>query len=93
VGASGSRLHLPAVRLERALAEVHRVLAPRGIAAISMRIGEGEGWRKGGSLDGRRWFTFVSPDAFASCLEAAGFADVRIRFVGRAGWFIAVGAR
>lgn len=95
VWASGSLLHIPLAGMERALGEVHRVLAPTGIAAISMRIGDGEGWKKGGSMggDGRRWFTFVDPDAFTGCLAAAGFADVRIRFAGRAGWFIAVGTR
>lgn len=93
VWASGSLLHIPSAEMERALAEVHRVLAPTGIAAISMRIGEGEGWKKGGSLDGRRWFTFVDPEAFTGCLEAAGFTSVRIRFAGRPGWFIAVGER
>lgn len=93
VWASGSLLHIPSVRLERALAEVHRVLTPTGIAAISMRTGGGEGWRTGGSLDGRRWFTFVDSEAFTGCLEAAGFTDVRIRFAGRPGWFIAVGKR
>ncbi|MFG2249789.1 class I SAM-dependent methyltransferase [Spirillospora sp. NPDC048823] len=93
VWASGSLLHIPSAGLERALAEVHRVLVPSGIAAISMRVGDGEGWKEGGSLDGPRWFTFVDPDAFADRLEAAGFTDVRIRFAGRAGWFIAVGTR
>ncbi|SNT56532.1 Ubiquinone/menaquinone biosynthesis C-methylase UbiE [Actinomadura meyerae] len=93
VWASGSLLHIPSAGMERALAEVHRVLVPSGIAAISMRAGDGEGWKEGGSLDGRRWFTFVDPDAFAGRLEAAGFTDVRIRFAGRAGWFIAVGTR
>ncbi|MFC4054671.1 class I SAM-dependent methyltransferase [Actinomadura syzygii] len=93
VWASGSLLHIPSVGMERALAEIYRVLAPAGIAAISMRIGDGEGWKKGGSLDGRRWFTFVDPDAFTNRLEAAGFTGVRIRFAGRAGWFIAVGTR
>ncbi len=93
VWASGSLLHIPLAGMERALAEVHRVLAPAGIAAISMRIGDGEGWKNGGSLDGRRWFTFVDPGAFTGCLEAAGFADVRIRFAGRAGWFVAIGRR
>lgn len=93
VWASGSLLHIPSAGMARALAEVNRVLAPAGIAAISMRTGDGEGWRKGGSLDGRRWFTFVDPDAFTGCLEAAGFSDVRVRFAGRAGWFIAIGTR
>lgn len=93
VWASGSLLHIPSAEMERALAEVHRVLAPTGLAAISMRIGDDEGWKEGGSLDGRRWFTFVDPDAFTGCLEAAGFADVRIRFAGREGWFVAVGTR
>ncbi|MEU9842619.1 class I SAM-dependent methyltransferase [Actinomadura sp. NPDC048032] len=93
VWASGSLLHIPSAEMGRALAEVHRVLAPKGIAAISMRTGDSEGWKDGGSLEGRRWFTLVNPEAFAGCLEAAGFSDVRIRFAGRAGWFIAVGQR
>ena len=79
VWASGSLLHIPSAGMERAPAEVHRVLVPSSIAAMSMRIGDGEGWKKGGSLDGRRWFTFVDPDVFAGRsgrLVAAGFADV-----------------
>lgn len=93
VWASGSLLHIPSAGMGRALAEVRRVLAPGGIAAISMRTGDGEGWEDSGSLDGRRWFTFVDPEVFTGSMEAAGFADVRIRYAGRAGWFIAVGKR
>jgi ubiquinone/menaquinone biosynthesis C-methylase UbiE len=93
VWASGSLLHIPRVQLGQALAEVYRVLAPGGNATISMRSGEDEGWKHGGSLDGERWFTFVSPQTFVRHLYAAGFSDVQIRFSGRPGWFVALGVR
>lgn len=93
VWASGSLLHLPSARMDQALAEVHRVLVPGGVIRVSMRRGEGEGWKRGGSLVGERWFTFVDPELFAGSLDAAGFSDVRIRFSGRSGWFVALGVR
>lgn len=93
VWASGSLLHIPMAWMGRALAEMHRALAPGGIIKISMRSGEDEGWKNGGSLDGERWFTFVSPEVFADCLKTAGFSDVGVRFSGRPGWFVALGVR
>jgi SAM-dependent methyltransferase len=93
VWASGSLLHIPMAWMGQVLAETHRVLAPGGIVNISMRSGEGEGWKNRGSLDGERWFTFVNPEVFAGCLDTAGFSDVRVRFSGRPGWFVALGVR
>lgn len=93
VWACGSILHLPAHDIPVALAEIRRTLVPAGVAALSMRAGAGEGWRDGGTLPGRRWFTFVDPQTFAGELERAGFRNVEIEFVGRRDWFIAVGVR
>ncbi|WP_194293335.1 class I SAM-dependent methyltransferase [Actinomadura macrotermitis] len=93
VWASGSLLHVPLARMEQALREVYRVLVPGGITKISMRSGEGEGWKSGGSLEGERWFTFVSPEVFAEHLRSAGFANVQTRFSGRPGWYVAFGVR
>ncbi|MFE0147196.1 class I SAM-dependent methyltransferase [Nonomuraea sp. NPDC059007] len=93
VWASGSLLHLPLALMGGALAEAYRVLVPGGITVISMRDGEGEGWRNGGSLEGERWFTFVGPQTFTGYMEAAGFSDIRVRFSGRSGWYVALGER
>jgi ubiquinone/menaquinone biosynthesis C-methylase UbiE len=93
VWASGSLLHIPRHRMRLALAELHRVLAPGGITTISMRDGDGEGWIHGGSVDGHRWFTFISPHGFGDLLKAADFSDVHVRFAGRPGWFVASGMR
>jgi SAM-dependent methyltransferase len=93
VWASGSLLHLPSAEVDRALSEIFRTLAPDGAAAISMRAGTGEGWRLGGTLAGRRWFTLVDPDDFASRMRQVGFRRVRIQEVGRQDWFVALGTK
>ncbi|MBC6456628.1 class I SAM-dependent methyltransferase [Actinomadura sp. HBU206391] len=94
VWASGSLLHLPSAAITRALSEIFRTLAPGGgVAAISMRAGAGEGWRVGGTLAGRRWFTLVDPGDFASQMKRVGFRRVRIRDTGRKDWFVAIGQK
>jgi SAM-dependent methyltransferase len=93
VWACGSVLHLPSQDIPRALSNMWRTLAPGGKVALSMRAGNGEGWRAGGTLPGRRWFTFLDPSAFAAGLARAGFCDVEIQLVGRRDWFIALGRR
>ena len=93
IWASGSLLHLPSEDLPRALSEILRTLAPGGVAAISMRAGKGEGWRDGGTLPGRRWFTLVDPQEFMAGMTRLGFNDVAVSLVGRPGWFIAYGRR
>ncbi|MFG1948801.1 class I SAM-dependent methyltransferase [Nonomuraea sp. NPDC048826] len=92
VWASGSLLHLPSSVIPQALSEILRVLAPGGVAAISMQAGTGEGWRDGGTLNGRRWFTFVQPEHFSSAMSCLGFDDVRVLRTGRRNWFIAWGS-
>jgi SAM-dependent methyltransferase len=93
VWACASVLHLPSRDIPRALCNIWRTLVPGGSVALSMRAGEGEGWRSGGTLPGRRWFTFVDPAGFATELAQVGFRDVEIQFVGRRDWFIALGRR
>lgn len=93
VWACGSILHLPSQAFGGVLAEVSRTLVPGGLACISMRAGDREGWRDGGTLPGRRWFTFVDPDGFAATMSAAGFGDVDVTFTGRDTWFLASGYR
>lgn len=91
VWVSGSMLHLPSADIPQALSEILRALAPGCPAAISMRGGEIEGWREGGSLPGRRWFSRVTPDGFAATMTSVGFAGVRVHFAGRQNWFVALG--
>lgn len=93
VWASASLLHLPSPDIPVALGEILRTLAPGGIAELSMRAGETEGWRAEGSLPGRRWFTFVQPDDFVSLMRQTGFGDVEARFSGRRDWYIAHGRK
>lgn len=87
VWACGSLLHLPSAYIPSALAEIFRVLRPGGVAAINMQTGSAEGWRDGGTLPGRRWFTLVDPEDFRSLMERSGFDQLSYHFVGRAGWF------
>ncbi|GAA2097350.1 class I SAM-dependent methyltransferase [Actinomadura alba] len=93
VWASGSLLHLPSTAIVSALSEIFRTLAPGGVAAISMRAGAGEGWRVGGTLAGRRWFTLVDPGDFTSQMKRIGFRHIRIRNTGRKDWFVAIGEK
>lgn len=87
IWACGSLLHLPSVHILSALAEIFRVLRPGGVAAINMQVGSAQGWRAGGTLPGRRWFTLVEPEDFKTLMEKCGFHQLSYHFVGRAGWF------
>jgi SAM-dependent methyltransferase len=91
VWASGSVLHLPSPGIPVALREIFRTLAPGGIAELSMRAGETEGWRTSGSLSGRRWFTLIEPGEFAFIMRQVGFGPVESRLSGRQDWYVTRG--
>jgi SAM-dependent methyltransferase len=91
VWASGSFLHLPASSFGRALAESARVLMPGGMAAISMKRGNSQGWRRTTRMAGERWFTFVDPESFAATMRSAGFIAVSVAASRRGAWFVASG--
>jgi SAM-dependent methyltransferase len=91
--ASASLLHLPSLWIPQALSEIFRTLLPGGRAGISMRAGKAEGWREGGSLSGRRWFTLVEPKEFSELMSEIGYRNTDIRFSGREDWFIAIGQK
>jgi SAM-dependent methyltransferase len=93
VWACGSLLHLPSREIRPSLIEILRVLAPGGIASINMQIGSVEGWRHGGSLAGRRWFTLIEPDTFVDIMSSVGYENSIYNYVGRSGWFQATGRK
>lgn len=93
VWACGSLLHLPSPFIHHGLSEMYRVLEPDGIIAINMQTGSEEGWRSGGTLEGKRWFTYVDSNAFAKSVVTAGFTDVEYRQVGRPGWIVVTGRK
>ncbi|WP_409491912.1 class I SAM-dependent DNA methyltransferase [Amycolatopsis sp. cmx-11-12] len=88
VWACASVLHLPRRAHPVAFSEIHRVLAPGGAAAISLKAGEGEGWVRDTRISSPRWFSLRSPDAVVDELSAAGFVSVRVLPSGRATWFV-----
>jgi tRNA (uracil-5-)-methyltransferase TRM9 len=85
--ASGVLLHLPKDACGSALSEVQRVLLPAGSALVSMRAGEGQGWREGKSLAERRWFSLYQPEEFKRLCLGAGLVVDAERSCPREDWF------
>jgi ubiquinone/menaquinone biosynthesis C-methylase UbiE len=87
VVASGVLLHLPKDECPLALSEIARVLSPSGRAVVSMKHGEGEGWRITPDFPVRRWFAYYQPEAFAELCRNAGFRVQQAYVSGRRDWF------
>lgn len=68
VWACASLLHVPAARTHDVLCDISRVLLPRGILAVSLKLGSGENRDE----DGRSW-TFYLPETARAALERANF--------------------
>jgi len=68
VWACASLLHVPAAQAHHVLSEIHRILMPEGVLAVSLKLGSGEDRDE----EGRRW-TFYSPETARRAIEAAGF--------------------
>jgi SAM-dependent methyltransferase len=86
--ACASVLHLPSAAHPDAFSEIHRVLAPGGLAAISLKAGEGEGWMRDGRIPAPRWFSLRRPEIVVDELTGVGFASARILPSGRGTWFV-----
>ncbi len=93
IWACASILHLPLADHNQALSEMHRVLAPEGLTAVSMKAGSGEGWSEGKSIQRDRWFTLVEPAEFIAQMNEAGFSETSWSWCGRGSWFIAEGIK
>lgn len=85
--ASGVILHLPRAFCLFALREIERLLTIGGYALISMKNGEGEGWRTSDNFPARRWFSYYAPDEFSTLCVSAGLAVRYMDVGGRRDWF------
>jgi len=74
VWSSASLLHLPKEDAPRALAEMHRVLAPGGPLMLAIQEGDGEAWETWPYGTVERFFARYRQDEIAALLAAAGFA-------------------
>ena len=65
-------LHLPKEKIPGVLDEVSRVLKPRGMFFVSVREGEGQGFRDsiGGEVLDRRFFAFYGKEEMKELLES-----------------------
>ncbi|WP_158634160.1 class I SAM-dependent methyltransferase [Amycolatopsis sp. WAC 04169] len=88
VWACASIVHLPSEAHPRVFSEIHRVLAPGGVTAISLKEGEGEGWARSVRMPSPRWFSLRRPEAVVDELAAAGFVSARVLPSGRGSWFV-----
>ncbi|WP_410646121.1 class I SAM-dependent methyltransferase [Amycolatopsis sp. cmx-4-54] len=88
VWACASVLHLPSEVHPHVFSEIHRVLAPRGVTAISLKEGDGEGWTRSARMPSSRWFSLRRPEVVVAELAATGFVSVRVLPSGRGNWFV-----
>ncbi|WP_051174301.1 class I SAM-dependent methyltransferase [Amycolatopsis orientalis] len=88
VWACASVLHLPRRAHPAAFSEIHRVLAPGGVAAISLKAGEGEGWVRDVRMPSARWFSLRRPESVLEELHAVGFGAAEVLPSGRGDWFV-----
>ncbi|MBP2340149.1 SAM-dependent methyltransferase [Saccharothrix coeruleofusca] len=93
VWACASVLHVPRSRHVQAFLEMHRVLIPGGVVAISLKEGDAEDWMHGGRLPSPRWFSLRTPDSVVSELESVGFRCTRVLPSGRGAWFVVEAVR
>lgn len=73
-----SLLHLPREQVPDTLKEFRRVLRPEGVMLLSVKGGQGEGWRQTFNRPGNdRFFTFWPAEELDKELETAGFAIIK----------------
>lgn len=91
---SATLLHLPKVRVDEALTEIHRVIRPGGVGFISLKEGEGELVTKEviASMPFKRFFAYYKQEEFESVLERNRFSVVDnqsyIKPVGHTNWLV-----
>jgi tRNA (uracil-5-)-methyltransferase TRM9 len=91
--ASGVLLHVPRDSCLAALREIERVLIPDGSAAISMKRGQGEGWRSTEEFPLERWFSYYMPSEFAGLCEKAGLSIGNVAITERRDWFVVIAVK
>ncbi|MER7860693.1 class I SAM-dependent methyltransferase [Amycolatopsis japonica] len=88
VWACASIVHLPSETHPHVFSEIHRVLAPGGVTAISLKEGNGEGWARSVRMPSPRWFSLRSPEDVMEELAAVGFVSAQVWPSGRGSWFV-----
>ncbi len=73
VWAYTSLLHTPKSKIVQPLAEIYRVLKPKGVFALGMIEGEGEYYRESSKIKEPRWFSFYTKEELEELLENSGF--------------------
>lgn len=72
-----SHLHLPKAEIPAVLEGFKRILGPKGIFALGMKVGQGEGYvsdqRYGGA---KKYFANFEVDEMEELLQEAGFAII-----------------
>jgi SAM-dependent methyltransferase len=90
---SGVLLHLPRRLCPQSLAEIRRVLGVGGQVLISMKHGQGEGWRTTDEFPLPRWFTYYDPTEFMQMCRDVGLSIRQSWVSDREDWFTLVAAR
>jgi len=72
VWANASLLHLSPSEVAMALGEMHRVLSAGGVLHVSVKQGDGAGW-KSDRYGEPRWFQYWTESQLDAALRAAGF--------------------
>lgn len=71
--ASASFLHVPKETAGKALNEMHRVLAEKGVLFMAVKRGEDESWREPEDAPNRFYFAYYQSEELAVKVEKLGF--------------------
>jgi ubiquinone/menaquinone biosynthesis C-methylase UbiE len=81
VWACASLLHVPKKNMPQVLTEIHRILVPGGILAITLKEGDWEGYEKDSRYDGQpvKFFSYWRKKPLIILIEMAGFRIIKIK--------------
>lgn len=75
--ASASLIHIPSSQLNHLVREMHRVLAPEGLVALSFKVGNKEGFEYGESMiDKPRYVVYHTKESIEEAFEGFEMVDM-----------------